>query len=239
MNQLDNYQIDFINRGILNDNSFNGTTFGISFSKFKNKLRDASEYKRGRLIPDICKLKKETSKIYVFAQNHSSGSDVWNYFNETIHSSLVKDVDTVQSSKNNSTIYKTKNIAVVLTDGYIETVNKTAGYSLTQDLVTKVRNEFLNTKSTDLQKFILSNPQFLIKKTTNNLRNTDVLVLELVDRSLDINGVARFHPTDLEIMKIIWRDWLIKSGAGRVEMHAALANRKDVYPIIKNFIENK
>jgi len=100
-----------------------------------------------------------------------------------------------------------------------------------------LRTEFLKSKSSDLQKFILSNPQFLIKKINNDLKNTDVLVLEVTDRSLDINGVARFHPTDLEIIKIIWTDWLIKSGADHVQIHAALSNRKDVHTILKNFIE--
>jgi hypothetical protein len=84
------------------------------------------------------------------------------------------------------------------------------GYQFNQDLSTKVRTEFLKSKSSDLKKFILSNPQFLIKKINNDLKNIDVLIFEVTDRSLDINGVARFHPTDLEIIKIIWTDWLSK-----------------------------
>jgi len=239
LNQLDTYKIDFINRGILNDEKFNNSTFEINFLPFKNKLREASDYKRERLSSDISKLKKENAEIYTYAALHSSGSDVWNYFNETIHSSLVHGSDTIKTSKSNSSIYLTKNIAVLLTDGYIETVNKTAGYSLNQGLLTKIRNEFLKSKSTDLQRFILSNPQFLIKKTNSDLQNTDVVVFEIVDRSLDSNGVARYHPTDLEIIKIIWTDWLTKSGAGRVQINAALSSRKDIYNILKNFIEKK
>ncbi|MDQ8140525.1 hypothetical protein [Chryseobacterium sp. CFS15] len=239
INQLDIYKIDFINRGILNEKTFNNSTFEISFLKFKNKLKEASEYKRNQLKPDILTLKKETTKIYSYASIQSSGSDVWNYFNETIHSSLSSQIDTVKVSNCNRIISKTKNKVVLLTDGYIETINKTAGYHLNQDLIIKVRTEFLKSKSNDLQKFILSNTQFLIKKINNNLRNTDVLVLEVTDRSLDINGVAKYHPTDLEIIKIIWTDWLIKSGADRVQIHAALSNRKDVHTILKNFIENK
>lgn len=239
INQADIYKIDFINRGILNEKIFNNSIFDISFLKFKNKLKEASEYKRNELKSDISTLKKETAKIYSYASMQSSGSDVWNYFNETIHASLSSQIDTVKVSSNKGIISKTKNKVVLLTDGYIETVNKTAGYHLNQDLIKKVRTEFLQSKSSDLKKFILTNPQFLIKKVNNDLKNADVLVLEVTDRSLDSNGVARFHPTDLEIIKIIWTDWLTKSGAGRVEIHAALSNRKDVYTIVKNFIESK
>lgn len=239
INQLDRYKIDFINRGILNDEKFNNSDFDINFLRFKNKLKEASEYKRNHLKSDISTLKKETAKIYSYAFMQNSGSDVWNYFNETIHSSLSFQVDTVKVANDREIISQTKNKVVLLTDGYIETINKTSGYHLNQDLITKVRTEFLKSKSDDLKKFILTNPQFLIKKINNDLKNTDVLVLEVCDRSLDTYGVAKFHPTDLEIIKIIWTDWLTKSGVRHVQIHAALSNRKDIYSIIKNFIESK
>jgi len=239
INQLDRYKIDFINRGILNDEKFSNSDFEISFLRFKNKLKEASDFKRNHLESDILKLKKETARIYSYASVRSSGSDVWNYFNETIHSSLSSQNDTVKVSKYIKIISTTKNKVVLLTDGYIETINKTSGYHLNEDLITRVRTEFLKSKSNDLKKFILSNPQFLIKKINNDLRNVDVLVLEVTDRSLDTHGVAKFHPTDLEIIKIIWTDWLIKSGVRDVQIHAALSNRQDIYPIIKKFIESK
>ncbi|MFL9835518.1 hypothetical protein [Chryseobacterium terrae] len=239
LNQLDIYKIDFINRGILNDEKFHTAEFEINFLRFKNRLKEASDYKRNFLKSDISTLKKETAKIYSYASMQSSGSDVWNYFNETIHSSLSFQVDTVKVARDKGMIYQTKNKVILLTDGYIETINKTLGYNLNQDLITRVRTEFLKSKSNDLKKFILTNPQFLINKTSNDLKNTDVLVLEITDRSLDSNGVAKFHPTDLEIIKIIWTDWLTKSGVNHVQIHAALSNRQDVYPVIKNFIESK
>ncbi len=64
----------------------------------------------------------------------------------------------------------------MMTDGYIETINKTAGYSLNQDLITKVRIEFVKSKTTDLPKLILLHPEFSIPKTNNDLKNTDVLI---------------------------------------------------------------
>ena len=239
LNQLDTYKIDFINRGILNDSIFKNSNFNISLQKFKNKLQEASEYKRYRLSGDISELKKQSANLYEYAQKHSSGSDVWNYFNETIHSSLVNENPTGQSLDNTSIIYKTKNIVVLLTDGYIETINKTEGYSLNQDLIAKIRRVFLASGSKDLKKFILSNPQFSINKTDNSLQNSDILILEVNDRSLDANGVARFHPTDFEIIRIIWIDWLRRSGAGRIEIHSALSNKRESFVILKDFIEKK
>ncbi len=234
MNQLDVYKFDFINKGILNSGAANLENMEINFNIFKNKVRDASEFKRNSLRPAISKLKKEVSKVYQYSLQHPAGSDVWSYFNETINGSLLYEPEKIDEKE--KIITGTKNLLVLFTDGYIESVNNGPGYIFDQQSVEKIRKDFLNSKSADLEKFISSNPGYAIKKTTNNLKDLHVLILEMVDRSLDKNGAATIQPTDFEIMKIVWTKWLKDSGASKVEIYPAFSKKTDAYYVLKKFM---
>lgn len=235
MNQLDVYKLDFINRGILNKNVVDPKDLEINFKKFENNLSASSEYKRKGLKSDVLKFKSGVSKIYNYSLQNSSGSDVWNYFNETIKSSIINNPDKIDSTA--QTIKNTKNIVVLFTDGYIESTNNDLGYTLNQQLIKKIRTEFLNSKSTDLEKFISSKPEYLIKKTSNNLHDINILILEMVDRSLDKNGSTTIQPTDFEIMKIIWTKWLKDSGASHVEIYPAFSKETDSFEALEKFMK--
>lgn len=237
MNQMDIYKLDFINRGILNNSIINNQASEINFINFKNRPKEASDYKKQKLKSDISILKNNVFKIYNYSLQNTAGSDVWNYFNQTINSSLIDEKDQIIDIGNNEKIIKnTKNVAVLFTDGYIESANNSAGYTFDQQSIKKIRQEFINSKSIDLEKFIQSKPEYLIKKTSNNLKNVNVLVLEMVDRSLDKNGSTTVQPTDFEIMKIIWTQWLKSSAAAHVEIYPAFSKRTDAYDAVKKFM---
>lgn len=240
LNQLDIYKLDFINRGILNQNLVNAKNLEINFGRFKNKLKDASNYKRDSLKTDITVFKNNVSKVYAFSLKNTAGSDVWNYFNQTIKSSIINQKEKIinTADENLPIITKsTKNIVILFTDGYIESANNTSGYTLNQKMVNTIKTEFLKSNSNNLEKFIISNPKYLIKKTSNNLQNINILILEVIDRSLDKDGVATIQPTDFEIMKIIWTKWLKDSGASYVEIHPAFSKKIDAYEVTKTFME--
>ncbi|MCS3528688.1 hypothetical protein [Chryseobacterium sp. JUb7] len=237
MNQLDSYKFDFINRGVLNNSQVaDAKNLQINFREFKGKIRDASNFKRHHLKPAISIFKKNISKIYTYSLKNPAGSDVWNYLNQTITPSLINEPSITISNGKNSIIKNTKNVVVLFTDGYIESANNSAGYTFDQQSIKKIRQEFINSKSVDLEKFIQSKPEYLIKKTSNNLKNVNVLVLEMVDRSLDKNGSTTVQPTDFEIMKIIWTQWLKSSGAAHVEIYPAFSKRTDAYDAVKKFM---
>lgn len=237
MNQLDVYKFDFINRGILNQHIANTEHMEINFKKFKNKPQDASHYKRYDLKTDIASFKNNIAKVYEYSLAHSAGSDVWNYFNQNIKNSMISEPDQkVEIEKDQFVITGTRNIAVLFTDGYIESANNSSGYRLDQDLIKKIRKEYISSGSVDLEKFILSKPEYLIKKTSD-LNHLNVLVFEMVDRSLDKNGATTVQPTDFEIMKIIWKNWLKDSGASEVEIYPALTNKTEAYEALKKFME--
>ncbi len=237
MNQLDIYKFDFINRGILNQHIANTEDLEINFRKFKDQVQKASHYKKHDLKPDIASFKNNIAKVYDYSLAHSAGSDVWNYFNQNIKNSMINEPDKkVEIAKDEFVITGTRNIAVLFTDGYIESANNSSGLRLDQDLIKKIRKEFVSSGSVDLEKFILSKPEYLIRKTSD-LNQLNVIVFEMVDRSLDKNGVTTVQPTDFEIMKIIWKKWLKDSGAAQVEIYPALTNKTEAYEALKKFME--
>ncbi|WP_131401741.1 hypothetical protein [Chryseobacterium sp. JM1] len=237
MNQLDVYKFDFINRGILNQHIADTEHMEINFRKFKNKSQDASHYKRYDLKTDITSFKNNIAKVYEYSLGHSAGSDVWNYFNQNIKNSMINEPDKkVEIAEDEFVITGTRNIAVLFTDGYIESANNSSGFRLDQDLIKKIRREFVSSGSVDFEKFILSKPEYLIRKTSD-LNQLNVLVFEMVDRSLDKNGATTVQPTDFEIMKIIWKKWLKDSGAAQVEIYPALTNKTEAYEALKKFME--
>ncbi|MCJ7932588.1 MAG: hypothetical protein MUW56_02870 [Chryseobacterium sp.] len=238
MNQLDTYKLDFINRGILNKNVADSHQLEINFRKFGNDLQKTSSYKREHLQQDIHSFKTNVSKIYTYSLQNLSGSDVWNYFNQTVNNSLINEPDTkVEIAKDEFIIKGTRNIVVLLTDGYIESINDNSGYTLDQKLIQKIRKSFLESGSSDLEKFITSKPEYLIKKTSAPLPNTYVLILEMVDRSLDKNGASTVQPTDFEIMKIIWSQWLTASGASKVSIYPVFSQKTEASQTLKKFME--
>lgn len=239
MNQLDTYKIDFINRGILNQNIADAQKLEINFRTFKDDQRESSEYKRGQLKSDISSLKNNLSKIYTYSLQNLSGSDVWNYFNQTISNSLITTPDTKIAISDNQFIIKgTRNIVVLLTDGYIESTNTTSGYVLDQKSIRNIRDHFLASGNNDLEKFILSKPEYHIRKTFTPLKNTSVLILEMTDRSLDKNGASTIQPTDFEIMKILWSQWLKASGASKVKIYPAFSQKIEAYEALKKLMDS-
>jgi hypothetical protein len=61
--------------------------------------------------------------------------------------------------------------------------------------------------------------------------------LELYDRSLTKAGAASIHPTDMEIIKLFWSDWLQRSGVRRFEFHPIAGSKDEVEKMILNFLE--
>lgn len=240
-NQSDTYKLDFINKGILNKNIIDPKSLLIDFSIFEGKPLDLSNYVRNELNNDINEFKKSTKTVYDYSLINQSGADIWTYLNETINTSLthknIKDVTPENSlAEDHILIKKKENILILITDGYLENINKTKGYVLNKNILDKIRKEFNNSNSRDLEQFIVSNNDYLINKTQNDLKDLNILVLEIYDRSKDSNGAVKEHPTDFQIMKIIWEKWLKDSGAKNIKILPTIDKKEDVKPIIENYI---
>lgn len=237
-NVLDIYKLDFINRGILNGQIVNAKDVELNFRRFKGNLMDASDYKREELQKDIKTFQKSTKNVYDDALAHPSGSDIWNYFNETIIPNVLPEDGAVVNltSDNLQLVKKNKNVVVLFTDGYIENINQTQGYTLSQEMITSIRTSYQKSKRDNLEDFIGSRPEYHLKPTDNNLSALNILIFEVVDRSLDSNGVAKYQPTDFQIIKILWTKWLKDSGCNNIEIHQAFNKKEEAYEKLSAFL---
>jgi hypothetical protein len=68
------------------------------------------------------------------------------------------------------------------------------------------------------------------------LKNLEVLVMELYDRSLSKTGSATIQPTDMEIMKLFWTDWLRASKVKRFELHTIANSKAEAEKVVLNFL---
>lgn len=233
MNQNDVFTIDFMNRGVLSSGIVNAKDMQISFDKFGNRQRDRSDYIRVQLVNDQGKLKRELAALYKYSLKNNSGSDIWTYFDQTIHESLIdRPIKVEKISPTTTTRVIMKNMAIILTDGYIENKNQTPGYSLRYSVIDKARIDY-NKTGGSIDQFIAKNPQYQIKPTSTSLKGLSVMVVEFTDRSRNPQGVAMKHPNDYQIMRAIWKKWLLDSGADACEVYEAV---KQPNEFIANFI---
>src|SRR5690606_27676290 len=119
LNQWDIYKIDFINKTILNnENVCKPKELEINLSRFKGKLPEAASYLRDTITKDISIYKSNLRSIYNYSLNNSAGADLWNYFNETITTSLknrdLKDITSPTSTILEPVILKQNKNVVVL-----------------------------------------------------------------------------------------------------------------------------
>lgn len=239
MNQLDVYKFDFINNGILNNPIVDSDSLKIDLRRFKNKGIDAANYIRQKMPYDIEIFKANVAKVYNYALVHSSGADLWNYFNETIYNSAIDVADEeLPNNIGKKIIKRNLNVVVLFTDGYIENANHTKGYVLDEQMVDNIRIAFLKSTSKNLKEFIYSHPEYQLNRTTNDLHDFNIMINELMDRSKDRNGVALKQPTDFQIMKVVLEKWLNDSGAAHVEIFDAVDNKELFIKRVESFLEN-
>jgi hypothetical protein len=58
----------------------------------------------------------------------------------------------------------------------------------------------------------------------------------MYDRSLSQGGNATVHPTDTEILKLFWSDWLEKSGVKRYELRPLMTTEAEVEQVVMGFM---
>lgn len=238
--QLDHYSVDFINRGLIGLYQINTDVLTINFQQFERQ-NDRINYILARnqvqhtLSRDINRLMMEYKKFSRKASVSNNGADIWTYFQSGIDGRIMlKDIPGAR------VIHKFRNIMILFTDGYIEAGIYGKGYDLSAKKINDFRNAFLKSKSNDMASFLNKNPKFKINPARNsNLKNLEVLVMEMYDRSLSITGVATKHPTDQEIMRLIWTDWMKSSGVKRFDLKPTASNKAEAVRYVTEFIDNK
>lgn len=241
-NQKDKLLVDFVNKGLISEYGVSAEKLLIDFGRFsKQNDRIAYILKRNNVKQtlglDSGKMVAEFNRINSVAVRQNFGADIWTYFNEGIDDKRVLADEKPVDDRSNTPVNTYRNVLILTTDGYIEAGIYGKGFDLSKSTIEVFRNAFLASGDKDIRHFFKKNGQFRIKPVQNdNLKNLEVLVMELYDRSKSKGGGATVQPTDLEIMKLYWTDWLQQSKVKKFELHPYANSRDEAEKIILNFL---
>jgi hypothetical protein len=246
-NQKDSYRFSFINKGLITKYGVDQTNLNIDFSDFKTQ-KNRIDFVKNRELYESKGLEykqknfiNECHNIYTKAAANCSGADVWSYFKTHIGRIQVKENDLPKKYDKIMVQDVYRNILVLFTDGYIESgiyENATGNlsYDLSQSRINRFRKAFKKSGMTDMHEFFMEHSYGIVPIKNLYLKNIEVLVLELDDRSLTPTGNATVHPTDAEIIELFWSDWLTKSDVKRFELHACFDDIKTANETINSFL---
>lgn len=234
--QMDRFSVDFINKGLISLYNVNPEVLTIDISRFGSNQAARIQYLTNvsskKLSNDIKSFTSEYTRINRLAATSNHGADIWTYFNSGIDGNII-----LQPFNKGGKLNVYRNILILFTDGYIEAGIFKKGFDLSKSKVNDFRKAYVKAGATDITAFLVANPKFKVTPVRNAyLKNIEVLVLEMYDRSLSKSGSATVHPTDMEIMRVVWKDWLLNSGVGTFEMHPISSDPVSANKIIMNYL---
>jgi len=243
-NQHDRLLVDFINKGLITQYEVRTDKMLIDFGQFPTQLARINYIMMDKppkptLVQDIAGMNREFGRVYNKAIKDHVGADIWTYLDQGIDDKNVFADEKPIHDADNDIVYVNhfRNVLILPTDGYIEAGIFGKGFDLGQQTINRFRNAFLASGDTDLQRFFRKNPSYHIKPVHNErLKRLEILVLEMYDRSLTAAGSATVHPTDMEIMKLFWSDWLQQSGVKHFELHPCANSRDEAEKTIVSFL---
>lgn len=248
--QLDKFSVAFINKNLIEKYGVDKKVLNIDFASFNNQ-RERIEYIKANsgksLKKDRVDFLQEYSSMIEKSSEDIYGSDIWSFLNNGVDNTIVRNDSktTTYKDKNYRNIYR--NVMILITDGYIEAgLYKKEGclkdnqcYYLSKNRIDDFRRDFINSGKGDLKEFFHEKKYSIVPCNNPNLKNLEILVLELYDRSLSKGGNATVHPTDMDIMQLFWTDWLSKSKVKRFELRPVLASKNDAEKVILEFLNIK
>ena len=246
--QQDKFRVDFINKKLINTYEVNTAGLSIDFSKFGTNQEQRINYVKGikqkSLLNDTETFKHEFTRVEDLAKSETYGADIWSYFNDQIDGNVVDLKQDVISFNNANYTNKYRNILVLLTDGYIEAglegkdaCQGNRCYYLSSQRIKEFRTAFLKSGEKDMKNFFAKKEYGIVPVENNSLKDLEVLVLELYDRSLSKGGNATVIPKDKEIIELFWHDWLTKSGVKKYELNFTASSKEQITQVIKRFLD--
>jgi hypothetical protein len=252
-NQRDQYRVVLSNSRLGNVYHADFSKMSIDLGAFESRQRDRIDYLAGRnkvrnFSMDAAAFVNEFTRIETLASRNAYGADIWSFLNAGIDQGLVVNPGTVFSSNNQQFQNIHRNILILFTDGYIE-----AGLSANQgcdgkqcrylgeQLIKAFRKAFKSrkNKSESLQDFFVRNQYGITAINNPYLKNFEILLLEADDRSLTKTGNVTVIPTDFEIIKLFWEDWMRKSGVQHFEIYSLSRDAREAKSRIFSFMNVK
>ncbi len=248
MNQYDIFSTSIINNNLVSKYNVDTERLTIDFARFKRDQMQRIQYITGKnkaenLALDKASFIKEYDRVSSLAARSTTGADLWNYFNESIDETFIKKDAPKISFNGKSYPSEYRNIMILLTDGYIEASmfgkNACQGnkcHYLSSELIKSFRVAFKKSGMSDFKEFYKKH-NYGIKPAANpNLKDLEVLVMQMEDRSLNAAGNTTVFPTDRQILELFWTDWLKKSGVKRFKLTPAYSSKAQAEKVILDFI---
>jgi hypothetical protein len=250
-NQKDKIQVSLINKSLLNQYNIDASRLVVDLGVFGTRQKDRIEYLTGNTTgstydQDAAGFLSEYTRLCEQAEQDHHGADIWTYMHSGLDKLVVNTASETTKFMSTTYVNKFRNILIILTDGYIESgVYKESGcpdspnqcYYLSGSRIKEFRKAFLESKSGDLTEFFRKAQTCIIPVANPVMSHVEVLVLEMYDRSLTEAGAASVYPTDMDIMKLFWTDWLNRSGVTHAELHSTLTTTADVERVVLGFIQ--
>jgi hypothetical protein len=244
LGQKDVIQFRFTNPAIINK-------FSVNLNNLKMDLSEMSASDRIDFLINggskgvLRSLNTELRDLYANAREHSTGGDIYNYFKKEISPVIVKETQPPKAFDETTIINLERNIIVLFTDGYLEAglygdencFEKQCLF-LSKEKVDQFRRAFLSSRNKSLEDFFLKSGYGIIPIENASLKNTEVFVAEMYDRSLNKNtGSQTVSPNDFEILTLFWSDWLEKSGVKRYKLLDISNSKEEFLSELKTFIK--
>lgn len=173
--------------------------------------------------------KRELAKLYSCVKEKPQGADLYNFFNQKLDSIYIKKKGY-------------RNILLLFTDGYIEygsyQKKKNKSFYLSQSLIASFRKAYKKSEETNIKSFFNKNNYGIQPIENSVLQHLEVLALEFYDRSLSKgSNTSTDRPTDYEIIKLFWEDWMKKSNVKFFKSYK-FGSVEDFEKRLVNFIEH-
>ena len=219
----------------------------VDLGKFGSKQNERIEYLNNRarngkpnLNDDINDFIKTTETIYTKAIEKGFTADLWGFFHQGLDEYTFQISNPINSPKAKD---KSRNILILITDGYIEIASQTRASCPSKQC--RLLNTYQIEGFRKLCKGKDNNLEEIFKKSgygitpVNNpvLENTEVLMLEVYDRSKSKSGRLTKHPSDFQILDLFWSDFFEKSNVRRFKIVEACNDEAELKTVIESFIK--
>lgn len=249
--QRDILRVDFINQKQISLYGVNVLDMQLDLKRFgvhqEDRIRYLTNQSNENLARDKSQFKAAYQRMNEQAESSPAGADIWSYFKDGIKHGIAQiTIDSVQLKDGTTKRDYMSNVLLLLTDGYIEAGlhgkdhcmgNKC--YFLSTKTVQSFRKAFQQSGSKDMTAFFKDNGYGIIPVDNPLLQDLHVVVMEIYDRSKDSKGGATLHPSDWDILKLYWSDWLTQSKVKSFELLPLANSKEQAFNNIKSFLESR
>lgn len=249
-------QKDKLTYGLLNPLEINGFNslkedLTIDLGRFGTNQNERIEFLQNRsrsgkgMEEEVMDFRSSIDSIYSEALGREDfyTADTRGYFDQVIDEDYFSLTNAVNSPKAKDV---SRNIVILLTDGFIELASRNSSSSCSDRLcdllnnhqIEKFRNQYNNLDENIPIEEAFRESGFGIKPVNNpNLQDVEILILEINGRSKTKTGRITKSPSDFEIIKLFWENFLENEGVRKYAVKNVQTSTDDINLIIRKFLK--